>query len=330
MTRRALLPVLCLSVVIALLAHVLIGPSPLPFGEAASALVGGGGRIARAIVLEVRLPRALMAGLVGAALAMSGAALQGLLRNPLAEPGVLGVTSFATLGAVLAFETGLVSLSPLAAPLLALAAAAAASILIVALAWRIGGAAALVLIGVGLSSFASALVALALNLAPNPTALSDIVNWTLGAVANRSLGDVALAAPFILAGAALLLAAAPGLRALSLGEEAAGAIGADVKRTRALVIAGTAAAAGAASAFAGAIAFIGIAAPHLVRGPCGHDPGRILVPSALAGALMLIVADLIVRVLPTQQELRLGVAAALIGGPVFALIAARLARGATA
>lgn len=273
------------------------------------------------IVWEVRLPRALTAWLVGAALGLSGAALQGLLRNPLADAGVLGLTGFAAFGAVAALAFGAVALAPFAA----LGFALVAAVLVTALGWRSRGPASLALIGVGLSSLAGGLIALALNLAPNPGALADLVNWTLGSVEGRSLDDAAIAGAFLLAGGAAIALAARGLQALSLGEEAAAAIGADLSRTRALVVLGAAACAGGATAVAGAIGFIGIAAPHLVRALAGHDPARLLWPSALAGGALLALADIGVRLLPTDAELKLGVAAALIGGPVFAVIAAQLA-----
>jgi iron complex transport system permease protein len=275
----------------------------------------------RTIVWEIRFPRALTAWIVGAALGLSGAALQGLLRNPLADAGVLGLSGFAALGAVIAFAFGFALL----APLLALVFALAAAILVTALGWRSRGPASLALIGVGLSSFAGGLIALALNLAPNPGALADLVNWTLGSVEGRSLEHAALAGAFLVAGAAFIFSAARGLQALTLGEEAAAAIGANLPRTRALVVLGAAACAGGATAVAGVIGFVGVAAPHLVRALAGHDPARLLLPSALAGGAILVCADVAVRLLPTDAELKLGVAAALIGGPVFALIAARLA-----
>lgn len=275
----------------------------------------------RTIVWEIRLPRALTAWIVGAALGLSGAALQGLLRNPLADAGVLGLSGFAALGAVLAFAFGVSLLAPLAALAFALVAAA----LVTTLGWSSRGPASLILIGVGLSSFAGGLIALALNLAPNPGALADLVNWTLGSVDGRSFEHVALAGSFLAVGAMLILLAGRGLQALTLGEEAAAAIGANLPRTRTLVVLGAAACAGGATAVAGVIGFVGIAAPHLVRALAGHDPARLLIPSALAGGAMLVCADLAVRILPTDTELKLGVAAALLGGPVFALIAARLA-----
>ncbi len=275
----------------------------------------------RTIVWEIRLPRALTAWIVGAALGLSGAALQGLLRNPLADTGVLGLSGFAALGAVLAFAFGVALFAPIAALIFALVAA----ILVTTLGWSSRGPASLILIGVGLSSFAGGLIALALNLAPNPGALADLVNWTLGSVEGRSFEHVALAGGFLVVGAVLILLAGRGLQALTLGEEAAAAIGANLPRTRALVVLGAAACAGGATAVAGVIGFVGIAAPHLVRALAGHDPARLLMPSALAGGAMLACADLAVRMLPTDTELKLGVAAALLGGPVFALIAARLA-----
>lgn len=275
----------------------------------------------RTIVFEIRLPRALSAWLAGAALGLSGAALQGLLRNPLADSGVLGLSGFAALGAVIAFAFGFASFAPAMAVLFALGAAA----IVTTLGWASRGPASLVLIGVGLSSFAGGLIALALNLAPNPGALSDLVNWTLGSVEGRSMQHVVLAASLLVVGAALIFAAARGLQALTLGEESAAAIGANLSSTRALVVLGAAACTGGATAVAGIIGFVGIAAPHLVRALSGHDPARLLLPSAFAGGALLVCADIIVRLLPTDTELKLGVAAALIGGPVFALIAARLA-----
>jgi iron complex transport system permease protein len=198
-------------------------------------------------------------------------------------------------------------------------------VLVTALGWSARGPATLTLIGIGLSSFAGGLIALTLNLAPNPGALADLVNWTMGSVEARSMQDVLLVGGFLSVGAAAFAIAAPGLRALTLGEEAAAAIGANLSLTRTLVVLGAAACAGGATAVAGVIGFVGVAAPHLMRGLVQHDPARLLLPSALMGGVLLVAADIAVRLLPTDTELKLGVAAALVGGPVFALIAARLA-----
>ncbi len=312
--RTSLLLVLLSA--LALFAALWLGPIPLDV-----AAIFNGDENARVIVWEIRFPRALTAFLVGCALGLSGAALQGLLRNPLADSGVLGLSGFAALGAVIAFAFGFSTFAPLMAVLFALGAAA----LVTALGAAARGPASLALIGVGLSSFAGGLIALALNLAPNPGALADLVNWTLGSVEGRSLADAALVGGLLVVGAALILFAARGLQALTLGEEAARAIGANIGRTRVLIVLGAAMCAGGATAVAGVIGFVGVAAPHLVRALAGHDPARLLLPSALAGGAMLVCADVLVRVLPTDAELKLGVAAALLGGPVFALVAARLA-----
>lgn len=298
----------------AMFAALWLGPTPLenPFAP---------DEATRTIVWDIRLPRALTAWFVGAALGLAGAALQGLLRNPLADAGVLGLSGFAALGAVIAFAFGFAAFAPALAVLFALGA----SLVVVTLGWAARGPASLALIGVGLSSFAGGLIALALNLAPNPGALADLVNWTLGSVEARSYEHVALVGILFLIGAGFIFAAARGLQALTLGEESAAAIGANIMRTRTLVVLGAAACTGGATAVAGIIGFVGIAAPHFVRAVAGHDPARLLLPSALAGGAMLVCADIAVRLLPTDTELKLGVAAALIGGPIFALIAARLA-----
>lgn len=312
-TLRTSLTLAALGIV-ALAAALWLGPTHLANPFAAD-------EITRTVVWDIRLPRALTAWLAGAALGLTGAALQGLLRNPLADSGVLGLSGFAALGAVIAFAFGFATF----APVMSVAFALIAALLIATLGWAARGPASLVLIGVGLSSFAGGLIALALNLAPNPGALADLVNWTLGSVEGRSLEHVALAGTLLAIGAGLIFAAARGLQALTLGEEAAVAIGANLANTRTLIVLGAAACTGGATAVAGVIGFVGIAAPHLVRAVAGHDPARLLLPSALAGGALLVCADIGVRLLPTDTELKLGVAAALIGGPIFAIIAARLA-----
>jgi iron complex transport system permease protein len=198
-----------------------------------------------------------------------------------------------------------------------------ATALVAAAALRTRSVVTLILVGVGLSAFAAALMALLMNLAPNPFTLADMVNWTLGTVANRSLVDLAFAAPFLIAGGAILLASRRGLSALALGEESAQGLGLDLARQRLGVIFGAGLATGAAVALAGAIGFVGIVAPHLVRSFVRYDPARLLVPSALLGGLLLVLADIGVRVIPTDSELKLGVVASLIGAPVFIWIAAR-------
>ena len=303
-------------------AACLLGSTPLGIGRILSALVGAGPPGDVIVVWEIRLPRALAAFATGAALGISGAALQGLLRNPLAEPGVLGVSATSSLAATFVIYYGLVEMGGYALPLAAIAGALAATALLTAVAARVASMVTLILVGIGLSSFAGAAMALLMNLAPNPFSLADMLNWTLGSVANRSFDDMALAAPFLVAGFGLLLAGRRGLSALTLGEEAAAGIGVDLVRARRLVVVGAGLATGAAVATAGAIGFAGIVAPHLVRPLVDHDPARTLVPAGLLAGVILLVADIGVRLAPTAAELRLGVVAALLGAPVFIWIAA--------
>lgn len=322
--RNLALPIaLTAFLVIAALLALVVGQDGFSPGLLWSALTGQGDPLAVIIVQDIRLPRVLSAGAVGAALGLCGAALQALTRNPLAEPGILGVSAGATLGATLTLYFGLAAIWPWALPLGAIAASGLVTALHASAAFRLRGMASLILIGVGLSSLSGALMALILNFAPNPFSLSDLVNWTLGSVANRSLADLVLTVPFIALGAAMLLSQRRNLGLLAIGEEAAVAHGLNFPRTRLLVVIGTGLATGASVALAGAVGFVGIVAPHLVRPWVGHDPGRTLLPSALAGAIMLILADVLIRLLPTDTELRLGVVAALAGAPIFLLIAFR-------
>ncbi len=321
MRLNLLLAGLCILLAIA---SLYFGTAALSPAEVLSGLLGEAGT-ARVIIWEIRAPRIAAAFGVGATLGLAGAALQGLLRNPLAGPGVLGVSAFAALGAVCVIYFGLAVIGVWVVPLAAISFAGLAMALLLLAAGRRPDTVRMILVGIGLSSLAGALTALAMNLAPNPYSLADMINWLLGTVTNRSWLDVGLALPFWSIGAVLILLAGRGLRALSLGEETALSMGADPARTRYLVIAGTSLLAGASVALAGTIGFVGIVAPHIVRPFARHDPQRLLVPSALAAGAMLMAADLVIRILPFDQELRLGVAAALFGAPVFIWIAARLA-----
>ena len=314
--------VLSVLVAAAFLASLSIGPAAAGLSALFGQTTGGDAATAALIMREIRLPRALLGLLIGAALGMSGAALQGFLRNPLAEPGVIGVSGAAALGAVLALYTGLSIAVPLALPALAIIGALVAVLVLQALA---SGASTLTLIlaGVALSSLSGALTALALNLSPNPFAAQEIVFWLLGSLTDRSLVHVALAAPFIVVGMALLLASARDLEALTLGEEAAASLGVNLARTRWLVVTGTALAVGAATAVAGVIGFVGLVVPHLLRPLVGHRPAALLPVSALGGALLLLVADIAVRLVTPGTELKLGVLTALVGAPFFLWLVVR-------
>ena len=308
-----------LAVLVAALfvASLLTGPAGLPPGASLEALVTGRGGAIALVMREIRLPRAVLATLIGGGLGLSGAALQGYLRNPLAEPGIIGISGAAALGAALAFYTGLSAAFPLALPLAALTGAAVATALLQVLAAGASGSITLILAGIAVSSLAGALTALVLNLSPNPFAASEIVYWLLGSIADRSMLHVWLAGPFIVAGMALLLALGPALDALTLGEDAAASMGVEMRRVRWLAVAGTALAVGAGVAVAGAISFVGLVVPHVLRPLVGGVPSRLLPASALGGAALVLAADVAVRLIAPDRDLKLGVLTALVGAPFF-------------
>lgn len=301
---------------LALFLSMLIGPSRAGTLNLLQAFRSGQAELGWLIVREIRLPRTVLAGMIGFTLGLAGAALQGFLRNPLADPGVIGVSPAASLGAVLAIYTGASMDIPLALPAAAIAGALLAAAALQALAGR-GGVLTLILAGVAISSLAAALSSLVLNLSPNPYAAQEIIFWMMGSVTDRSLDHVALSAPFMTAGWALLFWTAPALGALSLGEDAAASLGVDLARTRTMIVGGAAIAVGAATAVSGVIGFIGLIVPHVMRPLVGHAPGRLLPASGLAGALLLLGADILVRVATPGSELRLGVVTALLGAPFF-------------
>jgi iron complex transport system permease protein len=294
---------------------MLIGASG-GLSELLAMIASGNADTATMIMMEVRLPRTLLALMIGATLGLAGASLQGYLRNPLADPGVVGVTSAASLGAVLALYTGISMAFPLALPMMGIAGALLCALLLQGLAGK-GGVLSLVLAGVAVSSLCAALMSLALNLSPNPYAAAEIMFWLMGSVTDRSMDHVAFAAPFIIIGWVVLVLSARALDALSLGEESAASLGVNLIVTRNLVIGGTAISVGAATSVSGGIGFIGLVVPHLLRPLVGHSPSRLLLASALGGAALLLAADILVRVLPTGMELKLGVVTALVGAPFF-------------
>src|SRR5215218_7458417 len=266
---RWLVPALLALILVLALASLAIGPAPIPFATAAKALFSGEGS-AGVIVRDIRLPRTLLAVLIGG-----------------------------TLGAMVSIG------------------------LVVAVAGRDGSTVVLVLAGLAIGSLAGAATSLAISLSPNPFAITEIVFWLLGSLEDRSMVHVVLAAPFLAIATALLLTTGRALRALSLGEETARSLGVDVTRTRLVIVGASAVGAGASVAVAGAIGFVGLVAPHLVRPLCGYDPARTLVPATLAGAALLLAADCAVRLIPSGAEVRIGVLTALLGVPVFLWIIAR-------
>jgi len=303
-----------------------VGPTLLTAAEWRAALTGPADDPLRIIVWEIRVPRVLLGVLIGGVLGLSGAAMQGFLKNPLADPGVLGVSAGAASGAVLAFYTGVFGAASWALPAGGMAGALLAAVLLPLLAGRDAAVHTLVLAGLALNAFFGALTTLALNLSPNPFANMEVMFWLLGSLTDRGWNHVMLAFPFIAAGALLLLVAGPALRGLSLGDDTAVSLGFSQRRTRWLVVAGTALSVGAAVAVSGVIGFIGLIVPHLLRGAAKGDPQRLLVLSAAGGAIFLTAADMFVRVIQIGPELKLGVVTALLGAPFFLGLLSRLRR----
>jgi iron complex transport system permease protein len=294
-----------------------LGPAHLGSGRVLAALAGQGDQVAATIVWQLRLPRALLALLVGAMLGGAGAALQGYLRNPLADPGVLGTSSAAALGAVLALYYGFAAASQLTLPLFAIVGAIVGLVPLLLLAARSEGPLALILAGVAIATAAGAGISLALNFAPSPFAAVEIMTWLMGSLADRSFIHVWLVLPCIAIGLGLILLQGRALDALTLGEEGAAALGVDLKRTRLFLLIGTAIGVGGAVAVSGAIGFVGLVVPHLVRPFTDARPSSLLLPSMLGGAALLTAADGLVRIVPTLEEPRLGVVTALVGVPIF-------------
>ena len=308
----------------ALILSVLLGETLLTAAQYHMALADPASAPAQ-ILFSIRAPRAVAAALVGGALGLAGAVMQGLLRNPLADPGVLGVSAVSALGASVVIALGLAG-TPGAVEGAALIGALAAGAALSLLAARLADPQSLILFGVAISALGGAATALVFNLSPSPVATTEVLSWLLGSAANRDWSDdLAVLVPLGL-GAALCAYAARGLRILTLGEETAALSGLPMARMRATAVAGTALLTGSAVAMAGVIGFVGLAAPHLVRRSVSEDPARLLAPSALTGALLLVLADLAARLIPTAEELKLGVVTALFGAPMFALVAWRAAR----
>jgi iron complex transport system permease protein len=294
--------------------------------DSLSALITGDGGPLTLVMREIRLPRALLAAMIGASLGLAGAAMQGYLRNPLAEPGLIGVSGSAALGAVLAIHTGLSAAFAFGLPLAALAGAFLGVVLVISLAGPSGNSLTLILAGIAISALAAALTSLVLNLSPNPFAANEIVFWMMGSLTDRSLTHVWLALPFMALGIVFLARLGRGLDALTLGEDAAQAMGVRVDRLRLHLVIGTACVVGSGTAVAGAIGFVGLVIPHILRPLVGAHPSRLLWASALGGAAMLLATDIAVRVILPGRDLKLGVLTALVGAPLFLHLILKLRR----
>lgn len=320
-----MLPIV-LAVVLAglLVASLFAGAVSIPAATIAEALLGRNETVFDVIVWELRVPRTILAALIGASLGLSGAVLQGLLRNPLASPGIVGVSASAALGAVIAFYSGLAAAFPLGLPIGGMLGAAAAVALLMLLAGRNTSTLTLILAGVAVNSLAGALTWLVLNLSPNPYAATEIVFWMMGSLADRSFEHVGIATALMVPGWILMVSVGRGLDALTLGEDAATSMGVNLARVRWCAVLGTALAVGAAVSVSGVIGFIGLVVPHLLRPLVGYQPSRLLVVSALGGAVLLTATDIAVRLFPIGPELKIGVVTALFGAPFFLVLLLKL------
>lgn len=311
-----ILPLLLVMLVIALQ----VGAVEIELGKALRDVFGGQTTVESLILLDIRLPRALLAIVVGATLGLAGAALQGLLRNPLAEPGIIGVSNGAALGAVIVFYYGFSGIAWFVLPLGGLLGALLAVLCIFLLVGQNRSIVTLILAGIAINAVGGALIALALNFADSPYAVQEIIFWLLGSVANRSYNELSIALPFMLIGWGMMLYCGRFLNALTLGEETARSLGFDVVRLRLLLVLGVAASVGAAVSVAGNIGFIGLVVPHLVRPLVGYEPRRLLLASALVGAMLLLAADIAVQLLSSGAEMKLGVITSLVGAPFFLVL----------
>ncbi len=317
--RMLLLGGLTLLMAVAAFGSLLLGAVPLPLHRILAALAGHGDSVTRTILFDLRIPRTLLGLAVGAMLGLSGASLQGFLRNPLAEPSVLGTSSAAALGAVGALYFGFAQLHALMLPAMAIGSACLSLVLLFFLAGRSESSLTLILAGIAVATLAQAGISLALNLSPNPFAAMEIMTWLLGSLENRSFDHLWIALPCVAIGIVLLIWDGRALDALTLGEDGAIALGVDLRRTRLRLMLGTAIGVGGAVAVSGTIGFIGLIVPHLIRPLTDRSPSAILLPAALGGAALLTLSDIAVRLIPTTSELKLGVVTAFLGIPIFLL-----------
>jgi iron complex transport system permease protein len=300
------------------MASLLLGQTEFSAQEVWNGFWGRGDNLTITIIQDVRWPRIALAIFIGAGLGGSGAALQGYTRNDLAAPGLLGFSACAALGAVAALYFGYRQFVTPAAIFGALTGA----LIISAFAFsekRPGeGAAQLILAGIGIGALATAITGLLMNLAPNPWALSEIVYWMMGSLDKAHNGQLLICGLFTLAGLLILVFSARHLRVLSLGEETAQTLGVNLRKTQIFIILGTALCVGSGVAVAGAIGFIGLFVPHIMRFLIGPDPARLIPLSALAGGLFLLATDTSIRIFSGPgTPLYLGVVTALIGVPFF-------------
>jgi iron complex transport system permease protein len=316
--KGQVLPMVLLAVLlVSFLFSLLVGAVFLTPQRLLEAVLPGSDPMVRLVFWEIRLPRALLGTCVGFSLGLTGAVMQGYMRNPLADPGVLGVSTGAAMGAVMTFYFGVANLFALALPIGGIAGGFLVILLVVTLAGREASVQTLILAGIALSSLAGSVISLVINLSPNPHAGMDIMFWLMGSLSDRSMQHVWLTLPLMIPGWILLMTSARALRALSLGEETAASLGFNLRQVKHGIILGSSLAVGPAIAVTGAIGFVGLIVPHVMRPLVGHDPARLLWVSGLAGAILLTWSDLAVRLISGTVEIKLGVITALVGAPFF-------------
>jgi iron complex transport system permease protein len=312
MSRRWAIPALIVLVAILTVLSIVVGRVNLTWD-----LWMAQDTVTRAILVELRLPRAILGVLVGAALGLGGAAMQGYSRNALAEPATLGVSAMAALGAILSIFFNIAGLHPWVLPICGVLGALAGMTALFVLAGAGASVLTLVLSGMIMSSLAVAGISLALALSPSPWAATEIVRWMLGSLPDRSFDELAIAGPLIVLGAIAVLGCRRALDALTLGETGARSLGIDFNRAQWQLALGIGLMVGASTSVTGMIGFVGLIVPHLMRPLVGARPGALLIPSAIGGAALVLAGDIVVRLLPGGSELQLAVVMALIGAPFF-------------
>jgi iron complex transport system permease protein len=312
--------ILLILLIVVAITSLLFGRTNIEMMDVINGLFGSADDPITIIVRELRLPRILLGIVIGAALGVSGAALQGVLRNPLADPGVIGVSASAALGAVIAIHLGLQLVWSLFIPIFAMSGALIATFILLTVSVRESSVLMLILVGIGISSLAMAGVSLVMNIADTPMSIRDMIMWMLGSLENRTTTDLMLSLPFIILGWIMMLNVGQGLNALSVGEDTAQSMGINISALKLRVVVGSAISVGAAVAVCGSIGFVGLVVPHMVRGLICNEPGKILLPSALMGGLLLTLADVLTRLPMPGATLQLGVVTSLIGAPAFLYI----------
>ncbi|MBT26453.1 FecCD family ABC transporter permease [Thalassobius sp. S69A] len=330
--RASLRLVLLALLVVAMIGSVSTGASGVSPLTMLGDYLSGAGISARdhVVLMNIRLPRLAMGLLVGAALAVSGAVMQGLFRNPLADPGIVGVSTGAAFGAVSAIVLGgmlpaaLLSLGQYIVPVAAFLGAWGAVVVLYRIATRGGQTSVVVLLlaGIALSALAAAATGVLVYMADDQQ-LRDLTYWQMGSLAGANWSKLTVGALLILPTLLLVPRLARGLNALTLGEAAAAHMGTDIQRLKRLAILGVAVLAGASVAMAGVIGFVGIIVPHLLRICAGPDHERLLVDAAILGAALLVGADMIARLILAPAELPIGIVTAFLGAPVFLWILLR-------